>query len=120
MKLAPLQKAMAMVGIFLDTYNSVLPLFHADTLLRLVGECYARQPRQRDPVVWAAINVVFALASQQVPVGASSARSQYQTDQTTEYLSKAQSVISTVINTDRGAPRWKNSFPLEIPQSRNL
>ncbi|KNG86963.1 hypothetical protein ANOM_004185 [Aspergillus nomiae NRRL 13137] len=97
MQLPPLQQAMAMIGIFLNTFNAVLPLFHADTLLCLVGECYACQPGQRDPVVWAAINVVFALASQQVPGGASNARSQYQTDQTTGYLDKAQSVISTVM-----------------------
>lgn len=92
MELPPLEQAMAMVGIFLNSYNSVLPLFHADTLLRLIGECYAQQPGQRDPVVWAAINVVFALASQQVPD-----RSRSQTDRTMEYLSKAQSIISTVM-----------------------
>ncbi|KAB8244801.1 fungal-specific transcription factor domain-containing protein [Aspergillus flavus] len=97
MKLPPLHQAMAMVGIYLNTYNSVLPLFHADTLLRLVGECYARQPRQRDPVVWAAINVVFALACQQVPENPRNGRSQHQTDQTTEYLNKVQSIISTVM-----------------------
>ncbi|KFX86069.1 hypothetical protein V490_09245 [Pseudogymnoascus sp. VKM F-3557] len=74
MKLPPLGQAMAMIGIFLNTSNLVLPLFHADTLLRLVGECYAHQPRRRDPVVWAAINVVFALASQQVLGGASTSR----------------------------------------------
>lgn len=97
MKLPPLHQAMAMVGIYLNTYNSVLPLFHADTLLRLVGECYARQPRQRDPVVWAAINVVFALACQQVPENPRNGRSQHQADQTTEYLNKVQSIISTVM-----------------------
>ncbi|KAB8259451.1 fungal-specific transcription factor domain-containing protein [Aspergillus pseudonomiae] len=97
MKLPPLQQAMAMIGIFLNTFNAVLPLFHTDTLLCLVGECYACQPGQRDPVVWAAINVVFALASQQVPGGASSAYSQDQTDRTTQYLDKARSVISTVM-----------------------
>ena len=41
MKLPPLQEAMAVVGIFLNTLDSVLPLFHADTLLCMVGECYA-------------------------------------------------------------------------------
>ena len=97
MKLPPLQQAMAMVGIYLNTYNSVLPLFHADTLLRLVGECYAHQPRQRDPVVWAAINVVFALACQQAPEGSRNNRSQYQIDQATEYLNKAQCIIPTVM-----------------------
>lgn len=97
MKLPPLQRAMAMVGIFLNTSNSLLPLFHADSLLRLVGECYARPPQQRDPVIWAAINVVFALASQQVPGGHGDARSDSPTDQTMEYLGEAQSVISTVM-----------------------
>ncbi|BCS29248.1 uncharacterized protein APUU_70818A [Aspergillus puulaauensis] len=92
MELPPLEQAMAMVGIFLNSYNAVLPLFHADTLLRLIGECYAQQPGQCDPVVWAAINVVFALASQQVPD-----RSRSQTDRTMEYLNKAQSIISTVM-----------------------
>ncbi|OJJ06476.1 hypothetical protein ASPVEDRAFT_87774 [Aspergillus versicolor CBS 583.65] len=93
MELPPLEQAMAMVGIFLNSNNSVLPLFHADTLLCLVGKCYAQQPGQRDPVVWAAINVVFALASQVVPdVG-----SQNQTDRTTEYFNKAQSAVSTVM-----------------------
>ncbi|KAE8336577.1 hypothetical protein BDV24DRAFT_178457 [Aspergillus arachidicola] len=97
MKLPPLHQAMAMVGIYLNTYNSVLPLFHADTLLRLVGECYARQPRQRDPAVWAAINIIFALACQQVPKSPRNGRSQHQTDQTMEYLNKTQSIISTVM-----------------------
>ncbi|PCG97444.1 Transcription factor [Penicillium occitanis (nom. inval.)] len=88
---------MAMVGVFLNTLNSVLPLFHADTLLRLVGECYALHPRQRDPVIWAAINVVFALANQQVPKEIRDGVSSHQSDETTEYLNKAQSVISDII-----------------------
>ncbi|KAJ5675943.1 fungal-specific transcription factor domain-containing protein [Penicillium macrosclerotiorum] len=97
MELPQLQEAMTLVGIFLNTHNSVLPLFHSDTLLRLVGECYAHQPRQRDPVVWAAVNVVFALASQHVSQSTSNVRSQYQENQTMEYLNKAKSIISTVM-----------------------
>lgn len=85
-----------MIEKFLNNLNSALPLFHASTFLRLVGECYSSTPRQRDPVAWAAINVVLALASQQVPptgddgVGA-------RVDHTTEYLNRAQSVISAVM-----------------------
>lgn len=99
MTLPPLQESLAMVGIFLNTFNSVLPLFHADTLLRLVGECYALPPHQRDPVVWAAINVVLALASQQMPADDSdgSGTMRHRTDRTTEYLNKAQSIISRLM-----------------------
>lgn len=42
MELPPLEQAMSMVGIFLNSYNSVLPLFHADTLLHLISKCYAQ------------------------------------------------------------------------------
>ncbi|RDW93678.1 Fungal transcription factor regulatory middle homology region [Aspergillus mulundensis] len=102
MKLPPLQEAMALVGIFLRTCNSVLPLFHTDTLLRMVGKCYALRPRQRDPVVWAAINVVFALASQHMPSASiEDGVFQHQTSRTAEYyLSKAQSVMATVMQSE--------------------
>ncbi|KAF4998692.1 hypothetical protein FGRMN_3018 [Fusarium graminum] len=93
MKLPPLQQTMHMIGTFLNTFNSVLPLFHPDSLLRLVGETYAFQPRQRDPVAWAAINVVLALACQQVPSGK---QADLQYGAGNDYLSKAQSVTWSV------------------------
>jgi hypothetical protein len=93
MNLPPLQQTMHMIGIFLNTFNSMLPLFHPDSLLRLVGETYAILPRQRDPVSWAAINVVLALARQQMPDD-SSIDSEYGT--TNDYIKNAQSVIWTV------------------------
>jgi hypothetical protein len=93
MKLPPLEQTMYMTGIFLNTFNSMLPLFHADSLLRLIGETYAVQPRQRDPVSWAAINVVLALARQQMP-DQSEMGTEYGT--TNDYIKKAQSVIWTV------------------------
>ncbi|KAH7245307.1 fungal-specific transcription factor domain-containing protein [Fusarium tricinctum] len=93
MKLPPLQQTMHMVGTFLNTVNSVLPLFHPDSLLRLVGETYAVQPRQRDPVAWAAINVVLALACQQIPNGEDP---YLQYGVASEYLDKAQSVVWAV------------------------
>jgi len=79
-----------MIGVYLNTVNSLLPLFHPDTLLRLVGETYALEPKQRDPVVWAAINVVLAMALQQMPES-NSAGTPYGT--TESYLSHAQSVL---------------------------
>ncbi|KAJ3546382.1 hypothetical protein NM208_g2025 [Fusarium decemcellulare] len=99
MALPPLQQALPMVHSFLNNFNSVLPLFHADTLLGLVGECYALSPPQRDPVVWAAINVVLALAtfSEQAPPIGNRSTIKPRTVQTTEYLNKAQSVLSTVM-----------------------
>ncbi|RFU81406.1 fungal transcription factor regulatory middle homology region [Trichoderma arundinaceum] len=82
--------------MFLSNLNSVLPLFHAGTFLRLVGDCYSHTPRQRDPVAWAAINVVLALASQQILPPADDGTGD-RMKQTTEYLNRAQSVISAVM-----------------------
>lgn len=93
MRLPPLQQTMHMVGTFLNTVNSVLPLFHPDSLLRLVGETYALQPRQRDPVAWAAINVVLALACQQIPNGEDP---DLQYGLASDYIDKAQSVVWAV------------------------
>ncbi|KAK0113974.1 hypothetical protein ONS95_014217 [Cadophora gregata] len=88
---------MSMLGIFINSFNSVLPLFHADTLLSLVGECYAHSPHQRDPVSWAAINIVLALAAQISPIDDRDYNQKTYTDGKFEYLSKAQSVISQVM-----------------------
>ncbi|KAM0231268.1 hypothetical protein ACHAPO_008648 [Fusarium lateritium] len=93
MKLPPLEQTMYMTGIFLNTFNLVLPLFHPDSLLRLIGETYAVQPRQRDPVPWAAINVVLALARQQMP---DQSEMDFEYGGTNDYIKKAQSVIWTV------------------------
>lgn len=97
MILPPLQQALPMVEMFLNKLNSVLPLFHAGTFLRMVGECYSRTPRQRDPVAWAAINVVLALTCQQISPTDGDGDFGTQVDHTTEYLNRAQSVISDVM-----------------------
>lgn len=99
MGLPPLEQAMSLLGVFLTNFNSVLPLFNDDALLRLFGECYATLPQQRDPVEWAAINVVLALACQHMPEdtsypwGSARPRSYY----IDKYLNQAQSVVSTVM-----------------------
>ena len=91
MVLPPLEQVLPIIQIYLQDFNSVLPLFHADTLLRLVHDCYSVGPLQRDPVEWAAINVVLALARrynfvafQEVPSLA-------------VCLSRAESVLSKVV-----------------------
>ncbi|KAF2011116.1 hypothetical protein BU24DRAFT_355113 [Aaosphaeria arxii CBS 175.79] len=86
-----LEQILPVIQIYLRDFNSVLPLFHPDTLLRLVHDCYSVGPLQRDPVAWAAINIVLALArrhdlvvDQDIPSSATC-------------LSRAESVLSRVV-----------------------
>ncbi|KIV96633.1 hypothetical protein, variant [Exophiala mesophila] len=89
--LPPLRQVLHTVHLFLEKSNSVLPLFHPDTLLELVHETYKVDARHRDPVAWAAINIVLALAHRQRLLGSSTI------DQALRYLSRAQSVLSDVV-----------------------
>ncbi|KAJ4292762.1 hypothetical protein N0V90_009425 [Kalmusia sp. IMI 367209] len=91
MYLPPLEHVLPIVDIFLERFNTVLPLFHANTLLHLVHHFYNLPLPQRDPVVWAAINVVLALAYQFDQVGSRN------TNLPAEYFNKAQSVLSAVV-----------------------
>ena len=90
----PLHHVRPLVEVFLIKYNSVLPLFHPQSLLHLVDEFYSVGSKRRDPVAWAAINVVLALTHRYALQGA--------TDSTasTNYLSRAQSVVSAVIEAE--------------------
>ncbi|KAI9881710.1 MAG: hypothetical protein M1823_006579, partial [Watsoniomyces obsoletus] len=91
MSLPPLQQVLPVVQIFLQKFNAVLPLFHADTLLHLVHDFYNHGPqKQRDPVAWGAINVVLALAHRQGLAGSSN------TNYSAECFSRVQSVLSAV------------------------
>ncbi|RVX74936.1 hypothetical protein B0A52_01213 [Exophiala mesophila] len=89
--LPPLRQVLNAVHLFLEKSNSILPLFHRDTLLELVHDTYKVNARHRDPVAWAAINVVLALAHQQRLMGSNSI------DQALKYLSRAQSALSDVV-----------------------
>ncbi|KEF53518.1 uncharacterized protein A1O9_10493 [Exophiala aquamarina CBS 119918] len=91
MGLPSLQQALPIIEIYLQGFNSVLPLFHAETLLQLVHDCYNVGPLQRDPVVWAAINVVLGLAHQYNPLASRDIPS------SAAYLSRAESVLSRVV-----------------------
>lgn len=90
MELPPLAEVLPAVERYLATCNSVLPLFHARTLLRSVHDWYL-YPSQRDCSTWAAINVVLALAYRRSNTAdISSSR------KTAEYLNRAQSVLTEV------------------------
>ena len=91
MVLPPLEQVLPIIQIYLQGFNSVLPLFRADTLLRLVHDCYSVGPLQRDPVVWAAINVVLALARRHNFVAS------HDIPSSAACLSRAESVLSRVV-----------------------
>lgn len=89
--LPPLQHILPMIHSFLEDFNSVMPLFHARTLLCTIHEFYDTGSQQRDPVVWAAINIVLALAYRNSkPDSGRSNRSK-------EYFTRAESVLSSVM-----------------------
>jgi hypothetical protein len=94
MVLPPLEQVMPIVQTFLRDFNSVLPLFHADSLLRLVHDCYSVGPSQRDPVAWAAIYIVLALTQQHTFVAGRDV------PPPTACLSKAELVFSKVVLSD--------------------
>jgi hypothetical protein len=91
MVLPPLEQVLPIIQIYLQDFNSVLPLFHADTLLRLVHDCYSVGPLQRDSVVWAAVNVVLALARRHNFVAS------HDVPSSAACLSRAESVLSRVV-----------------------
>jgi hypothetical protein len=91
MVLPSLEEILPIIKTYLQDFNSVLPLFHADTLLRSVHDCYNVGPLQRDPVVWAAINVMLALARRHNIVASRDVPS------AAVYLSRAESVLSRVV-----------------------
>lgn len=89
--LPPLQQILPVVHLYLENFNTVFPLFHAETLLRLLHNTYNLDARCRDPVAWAAINIVVALAYRQGLTGSGNV------NRAVEYLGRAQSVLSDVV-----------------------
>ena len=91
LNLPPLDLVLPVVQIYLRDFNTILPLFHAGTLLRLTHGFYNVGPPQRDPMVWAAINVVLALARRHYLVTG------YDIPSVTVCLSRAESVLSRLV-----------------------
>lgn len=95
MDLPPMGHVFPIIKLYMETYNTVLPLFHAKSFLNQVYHFYNLPLSQRDPVVWAAINVVLALAHQHDLVD--SCDTKHNTELLLHYLEKAQSVLSTIV-----------------------
>lgn len=91
MALPPLEHVLPIVKIFLKDFNAILPLFHDDTLLLLIHNFYNVPYPRRDPVAWAVINIVLALAHRNDLVSSSNA------NLSVEYLNKAESVLSSIM-----------------------
>jgi hypothetical protein len=89
--LPPLEHVLPIVKTFLSSFNTALPLFHDDTLLRLVHNFYNAPHSQRDPVSWAAINIVLALAHRHDLVRCSNPNI------SVEYLHNVESVLSSIV-----------------------
>ncbi|XXG94704.1 DNA-directed RNA polymerase I subunit RPA2 [Hypoxylon texense] len=85
------QEVLPVVERYLATFNSIFPLFHPATLLQTVKSWY-QNPHSRDPITWAVINVVLAVAHHTSspgdwpPIG-----------NTATYLNNVQSVLTEVI-----------------------
>lgn len=89
--LPPLEHVLPIVELYLERFNTILPLFHPSTLLHLTRHQYGLPVSQRDPVAWAAINIVLALAYRNDLVEGCS------TNLSVEYYKKAESVLSTIV-----------------------
>ncbi|TDZ24741.1 putative transcriptional regulatory protein [Colletotrichum orbiculare MAFF 240422] len=50
------------IDVYLSTCNSIMPLFHPQSLQRIVSNWYRQPASARQPSCWAAINVALALA----------------------------------------------------------
>lgn len=86
------------VDAYLTTFNSLLPLFHPQSLYLTVDDWYRQPSVRRKPSAWATINVVFALAQCHDPGNLSSDVIQAMT--VAECLENAQSVLSDVLAED--------------------
>ncbi|KAF7534415.1 hypothetical protein G7Z17_g13368 [Cylindrodendrum hubeiense] len=61
--LPPWEDALALVNEFLESYNTILPIFHPPTLMGLLGKQYARSVTSiDDPALSVALNAMLALA----------------------------------------------------------
>lgn len=89
--LPPYPDAVALVEEYLSTFNTVFPLFDPETILQTLRTWYTSQNPNpnNDPVTYALINVILALAHHTNPKPPGSA---------TTHLNNAQSVLSSVIS----------------------
>lgn len=94
--LPPYEDAVALIEEYLSTFNNVFPLFEATKVFQVVKAIYADPKPDSDPVSWALLNTVLALATHT----ATTTRTSKHHLQTSTYLSNAQSVLSHIISSD--------------------
>lgn len=89
-ELPPRQEVLSAANKYLDTLNSVLPLFHPQNLMNSINRWYDN-PESRETSTWAATNVVVALIYRQNSlVGAKSSTA-------VRFLNNAQTVLNEVL-----------------------
>lgn len=86
------------IDVYLATFNSILPLFHPQSLYRTVDNWYRQPPERKQPSSWAAINVALALAQCHGSGNLSPVVAQVMT--VAECLENAQSVLSDLLVED--------------------
>lgn len=91
LELPPQHEVMSAAQRYIAGFNSAIPLFNPDRLLRVIDRWYASS-NQRDCTTWAAINTMLALVYRQTPPEeATPSRN------TAKYTNNAQSVLANVV-----------------------
>ncbi|KAJ3464941.1 hypothetical protein MRS44_005599 [Fusarium solani] len=91
LELPPQHEVMSAAQRYIAGFNSAIPLFNPDGLLRVISSWYASSD-QRDYTTWAAINMMLALVHRQTPPEEATP-----SKNTAKYTNNAQSVLTNVI-----------------------
>jgi hypothetical protein len=89
--LPPYQEMVAILEDFLRNFNSVVPLFHGQTVRILVRDFFHSPPGRQSPVAFAAIHVILGLSHRHTVTRRGPA------GQAADHLRTAQSVVTEVI-----------------------
>ncbi|KAH7121882.1 fungal-specific transcription factor domain-containing protein [Dactylonectria estremocensis] len=93
--LPPLDDILPVVDHYFASFNSVIPLFHQDSFMRMLNSWY-NDPTPRDRGTWAAVQIVMALAYR-TPRLAAVDSPMVQIEKADQCLRCAQTVISELV-----------------------
>ncbi|KAM0426282.1 hypothetical protein ACHAPT_008322 [Fusarium lateritium] len=94
LELPPQHEVLSVTQRYLATFNSAIPLFNPNGLLRTINAWYASSDR-KDCTAWAAINTVLALAHRQTPPEETTP-----SKNSAKYINNARSVLADVVMGD--------------------
>ncbi|KAI0134482.1 fungal-specific transcription factor domain-containing protein [Xylariales sp. AK1849] len=97
--LLPLHEIMPVVESYFTDFNSVVPLFHQSTFLKLLHTYYSGTT-QRSRVVWATINCVLAIGYRVSSIDSDPIRHSLSERRSQECVSNAQKVLDELIMRD--------------------